>query len=71
MPSPGSPPPFAQAAAALALLLFGDPEAPMPGNFSSVELSANSPIKCIASFPQARLAPESVWAPHVSSTPSH
>jgi len=46
---PDAPP---EAAAALALLLFGDPEAPMPGNFSSVELSANSPIKCIASFPQ-------------------
>ena len=41
-----------EAAAALALLLFGDPDTPMPGGFSSAELSANSPIKAIASFPQ-------------------
>uniref|UniRef100_A0A7S2N3Z5 Protein kinase domain-containing protein n=1 Tax=Haptolina brevifila TaxID=156173 RepID=A0A7S2N3Z5_9EUKA len=41
-----------EAAAALALLLFGDPETPMPGGFSSAELSADSPIKAIASFPQ-------------------
>ena len=45
----GSPP---EAAAALALLLFGDPDAPMPGNFSSQELSDSSPIKAVASFPQ-------------------
>ena len=37
---------------ALALLLFGDPDAPMPGGFSSAELSASSPIKQISSFPQ-------------------
>jgi len=41
-----------EAAAALALLLFGDPDALMPGNFSSAELSEGSPIKAIASFPQ-------------------
>jgi len=41
-----------EAAAALALLLFGDPDTPMPGGFSSAELSAESPIKAIASFPQ-------------------
>lgn len=46
---PGQPP---EAAAALALLLFGDPEAEMPGGFSNIELSDNSPIKSIASFPQ-------------------
>ena len=34
-----------EAAAALALLLFGDPDAPMPGGFSNVELDPNSPIK--------------------------
>lgn len=37
---------------ALALLLFGDPEAKMPGNFSSAELSDESPIRAIAAFPQ-------------------
>ena len=41
-----------EAAAALALLLFGDPDTPMPGGFSSAELSNTSPIKAIASFPQ-------------------
>merc|ERR1719199_298124 len=41
-----------EAAAALALLLFGDPDAPMPGGFSNAELSPDSPIKAIASFPQ-------------------
>jgi aarF domain-containing kinase len=41
-----------EAAAALALLLFGDPDTPMPGGFSSRELSNDSPIKAIASFPQ-------------------
>ena len=41
-----------EAAAALALLLFGDPDTKMPGGFSSAELSATSPIKAIASFPQ-------------------
>ena len=41
-----------EAAAALALLLFGDPDAPMPGGFSNAELSADSPIKAISSFPQ-------------------
>ena len=41
-----------EAAAALALLLFGDPEDEMPGGYSSVELSDESPIKAIASFPQ-------------------
>ena len=41
-----------EAAAALALLLFGDPDAQMPGGFSNQELSADSPIKAIASFPQ-------------------
>ena len=41
-----------EAAAALALLLFGDSDAPMPGGFSNVELDPNSPIKSIASFPQ-------------------
>lgn len=44
-----SPP---EAAAALALLLFGDPDTPMPAGFSHEELSPNSPIKQIASFPQ-------------------
>jgi len=41
-----------EAAAALALLLFADPDTPMPGGFSSAELADNSPIKAIASFPQ-------------------
>jgi len=41
-----------EAAAALALLLFGDAEEPMPGRFSASELSDSSPLKCIASFPQ-------------------
>ena len=41
-----------EAAVALALLLFGDPETPMPTGFSHDELSAGSPIKQIASFPQ-------------------
>ena len=41
-----------EAAAALALLLFADPDVPMPGGFSSAELSATSPIKAIESFPQ-------------------
>ena len=44
-----------EAAPALALLLFGDPDTPMPAGFSHDELSPNSPIKQIASFPQARL----------------
>ena len=39
----------------IALLLFGDPDTPMPAGFSHDELSPNSPIKQIASFPQARL----------------
>jgi hypothetical protein len=43
-----------EAAAALALLLFADPDTPMPGGFSSAELADNSPIKAIASFPQVR-----------------
>ena len=41
-----------EAAAALALLLFADPDTPMPGGYTSAELSATSPIKAIASFPQ-------------------
>lgn len=41
-----------EAPAALALLLFGDPEDEMPGGYSSQELSDESPIKAIASFPQ-------------------
>ena len=41
-----------EAAAALALLLFGDPDVDMPGGYSSAELSPSSPIKAIASFPQ-------------------
>ena len=41
-----------EAAAALALLLFADPDVPMPGGFSSAELSDTSPIKAISSFPQ-------------------
>jgi hypothetical protein len=41
-----------EAAAALALLLFGDPEVTMPGGYSNQELSAESPIKAIAAFPQ-------------------
>jgi len=41
-----------EAAAALALLLFGDPDAPMPGGFTSDELADTSPIKAINSFPQ-------------------
>jgi len=41
-----------EAAAALALLLFADPDTPMPGGFTSAELSETSPIKAIASFPQ-------------------
>ena len=49
-----------EAAAALALLLFGDPDAPMPGGFSSAELSAESPIKAIASFPQELVSSSAV-----------
>ncbi|KAL1508727.1 hypothetical protein AB1Y20_004822 [Prymnesium parvum] len=41
-----------EASAALALLLFGDTDSKMPAGFSHDELSANSPIKQIASFPQ-------------------
>jgi predicted unusual protein kinase regulating ubiquinone biosynthesis (AarF/ABC1/UbiB family) len=41
-----------EAAAALALLLFADPDVEMPAGFSSAELSADSPIKAISSFPQ-------------------
>ena len=41
-----------EAAVALALLLFADPDTPMPGGFSSAELSDTSPIKAINSFPQ-------------------
>ena len=41
-----------EAAVALALLLFADPDVKMPGGFSSKELSDTSPIKAIASFPQ-------------------
>ena len=41
-----------RAPAALALLLFGDPDTPMPGNFSNEELSPSSPIKAISAFPQ-------------------
>ena len=41
-----------EAAPALALLLFGDPDTPMPAGFSHDELSPNSPIKQISSFPQ-------------------
>jgi len=41
-----------EAAVALALLLFGDPDVAMPAGFSSQELAADSPIKSIASFPQ-------------------
>ena len=41
-----------EAAAALALLLFADPDIQMPGGFTSAELSETSPIKAISSFPQ-------------------
>jgi len=41
-----------EAAAALALLLFADPDIEMPGGYTSAELSDTSPIKAIASFPQ-------------------
>ena len=41
-----------EAAAALALLLFGDPDVAMPGGYSNKELAAESPIKAIAAFPQ-------------------
>ncbi len=41
-----------EAPAALALLLFGDPEKPMPGGFTHEELSDTSPIKAISAFPQ-------------------
>jgi hypothetical protein len=41
-----------EAAAALALLLFADPDIRMPGGYTSAELSSTSPIKAIASFPQ-------------------
>jgi aarF domain-containing kinase len=39
-------------AAAVALLLFGDKDMKMPGGYSADELSENSPIKNVASFPQ-------------------
>ena len=41
-----------EAAAALALLLFADPDIEMPGGYTSAELSDTSPIKAIASFLQ-------------------
>jgi len=41
-----------EAPAALALLLFGDPDTQMPDGFSHDELSPQSPVKQIASFPQ-------------------
>ncbi|CAB9498854.1 protein kinase UbiB [Seminavis robusta] len=39
-------------ACAVALVLFGDTGVPLPGGYSSNELSEDSPIKLIASFPQ-------------------
>jgi hypothetical protein len=38
--------------AATALLLFGTPNVDLPGGYSHVELSAESPIKQVLSFPQ-------------------
>lgn len=38
--------------AAVALLLFGETGAPLPGGYSTVELSAESPLKKIKQFPQ-------------------
>ena len=38
--------------AATALLLFGTPDVDLPGGYSHVELSAESPIKQVLSFPQ-------------------
>jgi hypothetical protein len=34
-----------ECAAAVALLLFGDPGVPLPGGYSSQELSSESPLK--------------------------
>jgi len=39
-------------ACAVALLLFGDNDQELPGGYSTNELSENSPIKQVASFPQ-------------------
>jgi len=41
-----------EAAAALALLLFADPDVQMPGGYTAAELADTSPIKAISSFPQ-------------------
>lgn len=43
-----------ESAAALAILLFGDTDTKMPAGFSHDELSPESPIKRVASFPQVR-----------------
>jgi len=42
----------ASTAAAVALLLFGDPSVPLPAGYSSNELASNSPLRSIANFPQ-------------------
>ena len=39
-------------AAALALLLFGSTSTELPGGYSSKELSAESPLRAIKSFPE-------------------
>ena len=57
-----------QAAAALALLLFGDSDAPMPGGFSAAELSDGSPIKAIASFPQELVRAAAAGVPNRFTT---
>jgi len=39
-------------AAAVSLLLFGDPEVPLPSEFASNELADRSPLRQVANFPQ-------------------
>mmetsp|Transcript_14930 Transcript_14930/g.20920 ORF Transcript_14930/g.20920 Transcript_14930/m.20920 type:complete len:737 (-) Transcript_14930:125-2335(-) len=41
-----------ETAAALSLLLFGDPSVPLPGGYSPNELGSGSPLRAIANFPQ-------------------
>lgn len=41
-----------ECAAALALLLFGDTVAELPGGYSTAELSDSSPLKQVKKFPQ-------------------
>ncbi len=49
---PTHPPTHPPCTAALALLLFGSTSTELPGGYSSKELSAESPLRAIKSFPE-------------------